>query len=410
MSTLTLTERRHDVDAIRVGAFALLILYHVGMVYVADWGFHIKSPSAAEWLQWPMVALNRWRMPLIFLVSGLALGLSALALRPGRMAVRRTSLLLVPLVFGMLAIVPVQAWVEARTNGAFQAGFGAFMLRYLQLRPWPDGGFGGAEFGMTWNHLWYLAYLWTYTICLAIGLAAHRVIRSASRERTPAPVGRTGIAWLAVLPVAWGFVVLYLLEPRFGDTKALIGDWAQHAKYFPVFLFGYWLARRPDWWAAVRDHRRIPLVLAMIGLGTYMGLRIAGRALPAEDLAALPDLNWRAISDSAHALYAWNALLAIVGCAAAWLNRPRRWMPYANRAVYPWYILHQSLIVPLAALLIPLSLPGPIEAGLVLAGTIVGCAVLHHFVVLRVPALQPLFGVRIRPRPAVHVGGGKAAA
>jgi len=401
MGTRAANERRHDVDAIRVGAFALLILYHVGMAYVADWDYHIKSPSTAEWLQWPMVAINRWRMPLIFLVSGLALGLSGLSRRPGRMAVRRTGLLLVPLVFGMLAVVPIQAWVEARANGAFQAGFGAFMLRYLQLRPWPDGGFAGAEFGVTWNHLWYLAYLWTYTVLLALGLAARRRIRPGDRERTPSPVGRPGIAGLAVLPAAWGFLVLYVLEPRFGDTKALTDDWAQHAKYLPVFLFGFWLAHRPDWWTAVRTCRRVPLVLALIGLGVYMALRVAGRALSAEELAALPDLDWRAISDGAHALYAWNALLAILGYAAAWLNRPRRWMPYANRAVYPWYILHQSLIVPLAALLIPLALPGPVEAGLVLAGTVVGCGALHHFVVLRVRMLQPLFGVRIRPKPVM---------
>lgn len=410
MNRLTPSERRHDVDAVRIGAFALLILYHVGMVYVADWGFHIKSPSTMEWLQWPMVAVKRWRMPLIFLVSGLALGLSALALRPGRMALRRTGLLLVPLVFGMLAIVPIQAWVEARANGAFEAGFGAFMLRYLQLRPWAGGGFAGAEFGVTWNHLWYLAYLWTYTLALASGLTARRAIRHPNTGQTPAPVGRAGIAWLVTLPVLWWFIVLYALEPRFGDTKSLLDDWAQHAKYFPVFVFGFWLARRRAWWTAVRVYRRVPLGLALTGLAIYMTLRIAGRALPPEELAALPDLDWRAISDGAHALYAWNALLAILGYAATWLNRPRRWMPYANRAVYPWYILHQSLIVPLAALLIPLSLPGAIEAMLVLTGTVVGCAVLHHFVVLRVRWLQPLMGVRIQPKPESRPTAGGSVA
>src|SRR5690606_39312296 len=58
--------RRHDIDALRVFAFALLILYHAGMVYVADWGFHIKSGYQAEWLQYPMIFLSRWRMPLLF--------------------------------------------------------------------------------------------------------------------------------------------------------------------------------------------------------------------------------------------------------------------------------------------------------------------------------------------------------
>ena len=37
--------RRHDIDALRVFAFALLILYHTAMAYVGDWDFHIKAPT-----------------------------------------------------------------------------------------------------------------------------------------------------------------------------------------------------------------------------------------------------------------------------------------------------------------------------------------------------------------------------
>ena len=33
--------RRVDLDWIRIGAFVLLILYHVGMFYVT-WDFHVK--------------------------------------------------------------------------------------------------------------------------------------------------------------------------------------------------------------------------------------------------------------------------------------------------------------------------------------------------------------------------------
>ena len=66
--------RRYDLDWLRVLAFGLLILYHTGMFYVADWGWHVKSVHQSEWLQLPMLLSNQWRMPLIFLVSGLAAG------------------------------------------------------------------------------------------------------------------------------------------------------------------------------------------------------------------------------------------------------------------------------------------------------------------------------------------------
>jgi len=35
--------RRFDIDALRIFAFSLLILYHVGMFYVQGWGWHVKS-------------------------------------------------------------------------------------------------------------------------------------------------------------------------------------------------------------------------------------------------------------------------------------------------------------------------------------------------------------------------------
>lgn len=73
--------RRHDIDALRAIAFSLLILYHWCMLYVFDWGWHVKSPIQAEWLQWPMLFVNRWRMDLIFLISGMA---AAFMLKPER--------------------------------------------------------------------------------------------------------------------------------------------------------------------------------------------------------------------------------------------------------------------------------------------------------------------------------------
>jgi len=399
-----MSTRRHDIDTLRVLAFSLLILYHVGMVYVPDWGFHIKSPHQWEWLQWPMVAVNRWRMDLIFLISGIALGLSRARNQPWRMAVRRTGLLLIPLIFGMLAIVPIQVWVEARVNGAFDAGFGAFVLRYWQIRPWPEGGFSGAEFGITWNHLWYLAYLWAYSLALVPLLVLARLGRAMGIGLNRPCAGSALWPLLLILvPTAGWFAVIYWLEPIFGDSKALFGDWANHAKFFPVFLFGFVIARNEAFWAALMASRYRVLSVSAFGFAVYFGLRILGRAITPETSAELPDWNWRAISDAGHAIYAWSALLSILAFAAVWLNKPWFWLPLANRAVYPWYILHQSLIVPLAYLLIAWNLPGPTEALSVLLGTILGCALLVHRVILKVPWLFPLFGVQVAPARSVEL-------
>lgn len=397
-----MTAHRHDIDTLRVAAFALLILYHVGMVFVYDWDFHIKSTHQWAWLQWPMVAVNRWRMDLIFLISGIALGLSRAADQPWRMGLRRSRLLLIPLIFGMLAVVPVQAWVEASVNGAFEGGFGMFILRYWQLRPWPQGGFAGAEFGITWNHLWYLAYLWVYSLALIPLLVMAKLW-----QRTGIALCRPGvgtIVWpvlLIVVPTLGWFSVIYWLEPFFGDSKALFGDWANHAKYFPIFLFGFVVARNGAFWSVLMAGRYRVLTVSTLGFTLYFGLRVMGLLLSSEDAAMLPDWNWRAISDAGQATYAWSALLSILAFGAVWLNRPWPWLQLANRAVYPWYILHQSLIVPLAYLLIPWNLPGPMEAMGVLLGTALVCALLVHAVILKVPLLWPLFGVQAPATPQI---------
>ena len=65
------TERRIDLDWVRIAAFGLLIFYHVGMLYVS-WGFHIKSAHRITALEPLMLVLNPWRLSLLFLVSGVA--------------------------------------------------------------------------------------------------------------------------------------------------------------------------------------------------------------------------------------------------------------------------------------------------------------------------------------------------
>ena len=403
--------RRHDIDVLRTLAFGLLILYHVAMVYVAEWGFHIKSSHTSEFLQWPMIFVNRWRMSLLFLLSGLAVGLALarLAQGPGRFAARRSWRLLLPLAFGMIATVPVQAYCEALANGVIEPGFTAFMGRYLQFQPWPEGGFAGARYGVTWNHLWYLVYLWAYSMLLALMLPLLRTGPGRRLADSGLAPGRWRGVGLVLLPAAYLLVCLYWLAPRFPSTHSLFDDWANHAQYLPVFLFGAAVARAQGFWEELLRLRRRLLALALTSIAVYLGLRWLGRTLTPEQAAAFPDWNWRAISDGAHVLYRWTALLSILGYGYRYLNRPYGWLPYANQAVYPWYILHQSLIVPLAFVLGALALPGWLEFGLVLGGTVLGCALLHEFVIRRLRWLRPLFGIGPQRYDEAGAGAGKLA-
>jgi len=381
--SVTMNHRRHDIDALRALAFGLVILYHVAMYYVAGWDWHLKSPHAAEWLQGPMRSLNLWRMDLVFLVSGLAIGF----LRRGQTArvllAQRSLRLLLPLAFGMAVVVPFQPYAQMVANGSIEPGFGNFLLRYFTGGPWPRGAFDGSDFGVTWNHLWYLPYLWLYTTALVLLLPA---LESAAGRDIRA--GFTSLRGAALLlgPAVPLLAYSLTLWAKFPPTHDLIHDGWLHAVYFTLFLYGFWIGLDEGFWAEAS--RLAPRALA-VALG-LLALHIALRH------ADVPRLVMRVVAD----LYLWTTILAILGWAHRKLNRPWRWLPWANESVYPWYMLHQTLTIVLVWWLAPLGLGPVLEPTLLVAGTILGCWGITS-VVRRNAWLRPLFGLRQRRAAAI---------
>lgn len=377
--------RRHDIDALRALAFAGVILYHVAMYYVAGWHWHLKSPHAAEWLQWPMRALNLWRMDLVFLISGVAFGF----LRRGQTAAgligQRSLRLLLPLAFGMAVVVPYQPYAQAVANGSIAPGLADFLLRYYTGGSigggWPRNAFDGWDFGFTWNHLWYLPYLWAYTTLLALALPV--VESAAGRRLRDAFTGLRGAALLVVpvLPLALYSATLW---PRFPVTHDLIHDGWLHAVYFTLFVYGWWMGVVPGWWAELRRLRRVALALAVVLFALFVGLRSSVAGLPA-----------RLAADA----YLWASLVAVLGWAHHTLNRPWPWLRWANESVYPWYVLHQTLIIVLAVALAPWALGPVAEPAVLVAGTVLGCWLITDGLVRRVNPLRALFGLKPRARP-----------
>ncbi len=383
--------RRHDIDALRVLAFGLLIFYHAGMLYVApvaDWrGMPLHSHYLATWLQYPMLFVNRWRLELLFLISGLAVhflrGKTGLA----GLAWKRTLRLWVPLIFGMLLVIPIQSYVTALTDHAISPGFGAFLLR--------DWTHGYQDYRLTWAHLWYLPYLWVYTMLLLLLLPA---LESRLGLRLRAGCLRLRGASLLVHPVLPLFAYGVLLSWRYPETHALVGDWYALATYATMFFYGYLFGTDSGMWAELTRLRRITLALALFCFAAYLGLeRFAGQYF--HDHAAV--VVAKLLSVWLRYSYTWIAITAVLGWGHSLLNRPFRWLPYAREAVYPWYILHQSLLLIFAWQLLPLGLGPVAEPALILLGTIGGCALLHKFLIRRVRWLRSLFGLDPMPRKPV---------
>ena len=208
------SERRVDLDWVRIGAFGLLIFYHVGMLYVS-WGFHIKSAHRITALEPLMLVLNPWRLALLFLVSGAATRFMLGKYAVGSLLRSRSYRLLIPLIFGMLVIVPPQAYDQIIESLGYPAGFPDFYARhYFAFGPqFCDPG--PCILLPTWNHLWFVAYLWVYTMALgAVLIAAPGLVGWVERRLASALSG----VLLLIVPSAALAACRVALLPGFPPT------------------------------------------------------------------------------------------------------------------------------------------------------------------------------------------------
>ncbi len=376
-------QRLPHLDALRVFAFALLIPYHVGMYYVS-WDWHVKSPAAGPALEPFMLLSSPWRLGLLFLVAGAA----CQALYPrsgsaGRFIRQRASRLLLPLLFGMALIVVPQAYYEVLTKAPLllpgDGGYLAFWAAYLQGGEYCRGSDCMAV--PTWNHLWFLPYLWVYAL---LGPLLARL------QQRPALQLR---AWAWLLAPALPLIVFRLvLMPFFPSTHDLVWDFYNHAQYAYLFALG-WASRMPlaeGFWAAALKLRGLALGLALIAwlaLTTYF--RAYDGTPPPEALRQGMRVLW--------ALMSWWAIAAACGWAQRFFRQEQPWLRWLSGAVFCLYILHQSVIVVLSQWLKPLALAWGLEALLLIVLTAAIC-LLAYVLLRQVPGLRLLLGIS----PSAH--------
>lgn len=378
--------RRLDLDWLRIITFALLILYHLGLLYV-PWPFHAKSRHHLPGLVPLLEALNPWRLLLLFLVSGVATRFMARRLAPLRLLISRSARLLPPLLFGMLVVVPPQSYVQAVEQYGYGGSFLSFYLHEYLTGARNLCAATGCLALPTWNHLWFVLYLWVYTVALAAVLLP---FRSGLKHRAMLPLAAT-----LGLPPLGLFAARMLLFGPFPPNDALLGDWYNHAIYGGVFLFGYAVAEDEPFWRATERLRWPALMVAILLLPSIWAAGGATLSAVGGRLVLPPVLSVP--------LYQWAALVAAFGFGGRWLPRtdgPVRRM--LTEAVFPFYIAHQTALIVCVHAVQPWRLPATLEAAIILGVTVAVCLA-TYWTARQVTWLRPLFGLRLHLAPeAAH--------
>jgi glucans biosynthesis protein C len=377
-------ERRHDLDWLRVAAILLLLYFHTGMIFTAEWGWHIKNPETSHLVLEINHFLSRWRMALLFLISGVGTSF-ALRRRSARgYAGERAKRLLVPVLFGMLVVVPPQIYLERLAQGADYASYLHFWPSVLELRPYPAGS-------TSWHHLWFVVYLFLYSLAalpLFLWLRGERGRRRA--DRLVAGLRGPRLYALALAPGA----VLTALLVRFPGPQNIVDDWAHLLYYFLYFVFGHLLATGEGAWRTIEEQRRASLTIAFLAILAIDYLRWNGLD---------PHLGYSlpfALYSLLHGLNAWCWVLAILGYGRRYLDVPSRVLDYANEGIYPFYILHQTVIVIVGFYVVQLE--ESILAKFLFVSTLslaLSWAV-YELLIRPFPVARFLFGMKPRPVPA----------
>lgn len=383
--------RRTEADWLRIFAVYLLFVFHVAKVFDVAPFYHIKNATLVPSLDLFTHFIHLWHMPLLFGLAGWSLCASLRARGPEGMVSERLRRLLVPLAFGIVALCPILKYYELRSGmnlsvSGLETGID-FQEPFLAY--WPSFFSGLDRF--TWAHLWFIAYLLTFTL-----LYRKRCI---TRLETPPPDASPGAADL-YRPLIALVAIQTTLRLVWPGSLNLVWDWANFAYYSLYFLMGFEVGRNPAWESVItREWRRAGgiALASCVAMATYLVVVLGGSvSLDAAEIRVLDVLKVVPLL-ALSAVAGYGVTVALVGVALKTLRRDSRILSYLSEASLPVYILHQVGIVVPGFYLLRLDLPVAAKFTLLLTASTMLTWATYHCVVRPIGVLRFAFGMRLKP-------------
>jgi len=361
-----LSERRYDLDWLRVLGVLLLIPFHVALIFVFD-PFTIMyiRDSVNSRMAEVTGFIHMWHMPMLFMVSGAATYF-ALGFRSAGEYVRERLLrLLIPLIFGLLTYVPFTVYIQHSDILSLQEGYAGFFRIDLEHLDGMNGAFTPA-------HLWFILYLFVFSLA---GLPIFQWLRS---ERGRGTIERLGTARQSPLSL-----IVLGIPLTLAAATGILGD-MNPLYYFLVFSYGFVLAGDARFQAAMDKIVWVALLYGVFAAAINIVMPIRNYAEWTPQWMAL-GLNYQ--------MGRWLLTLAAMGLGHRFLNRTSKFLRYASEAAMPFYLLHMTLSVVTGYFVIQLDEPVAIKYTLIVLVatglTFAACEVVRRWNVTR-----RLFGMK----------------
>ncbi|MFD2562340.1 acyltransferase family protein [Aquimarina rubra] len=364
-------ERRYDLDWWRVISIFLVFLHHIGMPFNGD-DFHIMNSESSKLLDDIMVFFEQFRLPLLFMISGTGT-VFAFSKRSWIQFVKeRATRLLVPLVFGVFIIVPPQTYIEHIESYTSYSEFYTKILEYLDV-----------------NHLWFIENLFYLSVVCIPFILFIKSSNSTSFRMTlenfcSKPLG----IFMFVLPL----IILKIVTKKYfpGDSTA-ITNLSTTLFYGYFFIIGIVLAGTSTLWDSLKKHRKLNLVTTIIAIIIFYVYYFLPESIASSywDISTRWDI-WYGLS----ALVSWTVVITLLGYGQIWLAKPSNLLKKLNEGIYPFYILHQTVLIVIGYYVLqqPWDILPKLLALMIFSFIIILC--IYRFVIYPFAVPRFLFGMK----------------
>ena len=345
--------RRYDIDWLRVIAIGLLLIYHIAIAF-QPWGVFIGFIQNSESLEsvWiGMSMLNVWRIPFLFLVSGMGVAF-AIQRRDWKGLIKERSLrILLPFIFGFLFIVPIHVFM------------------------WQDYYHQAFRHSLHPAHLWFLGNIFVYVLILSPVFfylkknkdgSVHRAIKKVLSH--PAVFLLIPIPFIiesvGINPESYEYYTLNMHGFVLGMIAFLLG--------FCIVISGkkFWKNASKGKWGFLVIAFSLYLVRVLVfelqGVPYY--------------LLSIETCLW---------------IFTVLGIGYTYFNKPSKTLSYLSQAAYPIYIIHMIFIYLGSHLLFGLDLNPWVKLLGVNVITFGGCFIAYEYLIRRSNIIRPLFGLKI---------------
>ena len=365
-------ERQYFIDWLRIGLIVSVFFFHVGMIFRPE-HWHVNSDVSFSFLNPIMSWLHLWRMPLLFLVSGIGT-YYALGRRTSWQYVKeRFKRLYIPFSIGIFTLVPVQVYIEKIDNYSSLTNFYTHMFEGI----YPVGNF-------SWHHLWFIAYLFLISIAISPFLGFTRSSRyERFRNKLVTFVSQPlGMNW--VLPVMIGSQ-WYLRQYFPNSTHALFNDWAYIVFYLIFFLMGFVLFTSEKVIKAVAKQRKLYLGQTVIFTAVMFSMWW---------VIDIPGTAGKYVYGITEIIIALSCGLTAIGYAKTYFNKDHKLRGVLNEAIYPFYLLHQPVLIIVGYFVLDWSLPSGVLALLIIFLSLQLILGIYWFMIKKSDVLRFAFGMK----------------